>query len=240
MHVTLLAGRATWPKSFGPTTALRRCGLVRPPPARSPPWWGPSGSGKSTLLHCLADVVTPDSGSITYDGREIAVIEWRRPSAVVPRRSAFGFVCEFGRLVTRMWGVGENVALPLRLNGHGPPGRPSAPRCPAGAGAGGWRTTWGKQPGRGLRRPGTSGWPSHRSLVHPAYGCCSPTSRPARWTSLNGERVMELLARGRPALRTNAAVVLVTHEGAAAGPRTRTARSSYVTAARRDARRRAA
>ncbi|RBL83477.1 ABC transporter ATP-binding protein, partial [Streptomyces cavourensis] len=27
---------------------------------------GPSGSGKSTLLHCLAGIITPDSGTITY------------------------------------------------------------------------------------------------------------------------------------------------------------------------------
>ncbi|WP_258040448.1 ATP-binding cassette domain-containing protein, partial [Streptomyces sp. SM9] len=27
---------------------------------------GPSGSGKSTLLHCLAGIVRPDSGSLTY------------------------------------------------------------------------------------------------------------------------------------------------------------------------------
>ncbi len=27
---------------------------------------GPSGSGRSTLLHCLAGIVVPDSGTITY------------------------------------------------------------------------------------------------------------------------------------------------------------------------------
>lgn len=30
---------------------------------------GPSGSGKSTLLHCLAGVLTPDSGEVIFDDR---------------------------------------------------------------------------------------------------------------------------------------------------------------------------
>ena len=38
---------------------------------------GPSGSGKSTLLHCLAGILRPDSGSITYDGRRIHEISER-------------------------------------------------------------------------------------------------------------------------------------------------------------------
>jgi putative ABC transport system ATP-binding protein len=32
---------------------------------------GPSGSGKSTLLHCLAGILTPDSGEIWFDGHRI-------------------------------------------------------------------------------------------------------------------------------------------------------------------------
>ena len=36
---------------------------------------GPSGSGKSTLLHCLAGIVTPDSGSVTYNGAELSTMD---------------------------------------------------------------------------------------------------------------------------------------------------------------------
>ena len=34
---------------------------------------GPSGSGKSTLLHCLAGILVPDSGQVSFAGRRIVV-----------------------------------------------------------------------------------------------------------------------------------------------------------------------
>jgi len=34
---------------------------------------GPSGSGKSTLLHCLAGIVQPDSGLVSYSHCRTAV-----------------------------------------------------------------------------------------------------------------------------------------------------------------------
>lgn len=36
---------------------------------------GSNGSGKSTLLKCLAGILTPDKGSITNDGRVVALLE---------------------------------------------------------------------------------------------------------------------------------------------------------------------
>ncbi|MGW0898512.1 ABC transporter ATP-binding protein, partial [Streptomyces goshikiensis] len=75
---------------------------------------GPSGSGKSTLLHCLAGIVTPDSGTITYAGRELSAMNDSERSAL--RRDEFGFVFQFGQLVPELTCV-ENVALPLRLAG---------------------------------------------------------------------------------------------------------------------------
>ncbi len=36
---------------------------------------GSNGSGKSTLLKCLAGILTPDKGSITSDGRVVALLE---------------------------------------------------------------------------------------------------------------------------------------------------------------------
>src|ERR1044072_2675182 len=75
---------------------------------------GPSGSGKSTLLHCLAGILPPDSGSITYNGLEVTTMSDGTRSPL--RRSEFGFVFQFGQLVPELTCV-ENVALPLRLNG---------------------------------------------------------------------------------------------------------------------------
>lgn len=75
---------------------------------------GPSGSGKSTLLHCLAGILRPDSGSVTYDGRRIHEISERARSAL--RRDAFGFVFQSGMLVPDL-PLRENVMLPLLLTG---------------------------------------------------------------------------------------------------------------------------
>jgi NHLM bacteriocin system ABC transporter peptidase/ATP-binding protein/NHLM bacteriocin system ABC transporter ATP-binding protein len=38
---------------------------------------GPSGSGKSTLMRLLLGFETPDSGTVTYDGRELAALDLR-------------------------------------------------------------------------------------------------------------------------------------------------------------------
>jgi putative ABC transport system ATP-binding protein len=76
---------------------------------------GPSGSGKSTLLHCLAGVLTPDSGEVTFDGRRIDRLRDR--ARVDLRRTAFGLVYQYGQLVPELPAV-ENIALPLLLAGR--------------------------------------------------------------------------------------------------------------------------
>lgn len=73
---------------------------------------GPSGSGKSTLLHCLAGIFTPDSGQVWFDGRRLDTMNDARRSEL--RRTAFGFVFQFGQLVPELT-VADNVALPLLL-----------------------------------------------------------------------------------------------------------------------------
>ncbi|MCX4669609.1 ABC transporter ATP-binding protein [Streptomyces sp. NBC_01381] len=164
---------------------------------------GPSGSGKSTLLHCLAGIVRPDTGSITYNGRELTGLPDATLSAL--RRSEFGFVFQFGQLVPELTCV-ENVALPLRLNG--------AKRKDAEATARTWMERLevddviAKRPGE------VSGGQGQRVAVARALAtgprvlfADEPTGA---LDSLNGERVMELLTDA--ARSTNAAVVLVTHE----------------------------
>ncbi len=75
---------------------------------------GPSGSGKSTLLHCAAGILTVDRGSVQYRGRDISALSDRDRSAL--RRTDFGFVFQFGRLVPELT-CRENVTLLLRLAG---------------------------------------------------------------------------------------------------------------------------
>ncbi len=39
--------------------------------------YGPSGSGKTTLLMLIAGLLTPDSGSVTVNGREVSRLSAR-------------------------------------------------------------------------------------------------------------------------------------------------------------------
>ncbi|MFD7993563.1 ABC transporter ATP-binding protein [Streptomyces mexicanus] len=189
-------------KSYGPTKALDGAAFSIHP-GEVVAVMGPSGSGKSTLLHCLAGIVVPDSGSITYDGRELATMSDAQRSAL--RRSEFGFVFQFGQLVPELTCV-ENVALPLRLNGTS---RKEAERA---------ALTWLERlevDDLAKKRPGeVSGGQGQRVAVARAL-----VTRPrvlfadeptGALDSLNGERVMELLTDA--ARSTGAAVVLVTHE----------------------------
>jgi putative ABC transport system ATP-binding protein len=189
-------------KVYGPTTALDGAEFSIHP-GEVVAVMGPSGSGKSTLLHCLAGIVTPDSGSITYGGREMATMGDGERSAL--RRSEFGFVFQFGQLVPELTCV-ENVALPLRLNGTA---RKEAERT---------ALTWMERlevDDLRKKRPGeVSGGQGQRVAVARAL-VTSPrvlfADEPTgALDSLNGERVMDLLTDA--ARSTNAAVVLVTHE----------------------------
>jgi putative ABC transport system ATP-binding protein len=110
----LLSGRALH-KSFGPVRALRGVDLSVEA-GQVLAVMGPSGSGKSTLLHCLAGILTPDSGEVSFDGRRVDRLGDRQRSQL--RRTAFGFVFQFGQLVPEL-PVVENIALPLLLAGRG-------------------------------------------------------------------------------------------------------------------------
>ncbi|MBO1334644.1 ABC transporter ATP-binding protein [Streptomyces sp. VRA16 Mangrove soil] len=189
-------------KAYGPTPALDGASFSIHP-GEVVAVMGPSGSGKSTLLHCLAGIVTPDSGTITYDGRELSAMSDAERSAL--RRGEFGFVFQFGQLVPELTCV-ENVALPLRLNGTR---RKEAERQAAG-----WLERL-EVDDLAEKRPGEiSGGQGQRVAVARALVtgprvlfADEPTGA---LDSLNGERVMELLTDA--ARSANAAVVLVTHE----------------------------
>jgi putative ABC transport system ATP-binding protein len=189
-------------KAYGPTLALDGAEFSIHP-GEVVAVMGPSGSGKSTLLHCLAGIVTPDSGTIMYGGRELSAMSDTERSAL--RRSDFGFVFQFGQLVPELTCI-ENVALPLRLNGR--------PRKEAERAALAWMERLEVDDLR-RKRPGeVSGGQGQRVAVARSLVtnprvlfADEPTGA---LDSLNGERVMELLTDA--ARSTDAAVVLVTHE----------------------------
>ncbi len=77
---------------------------------------GPSGCGKSTLLHCLAGILRPDAGQVTWRGERIDT--WSEAARSRLRRTEFGVLFQFGQLVAELTAA-ENVALPLLLAGTG-------------------------------------------------------------------------------------------------------------------------
>ena len=188
--------------AFGETPALRGADLAVDA-GEMLAVMGPSGSGKSTLLHCLAGILTPDTGEVHFDGRRIDTLDEARRSAL--RRDRFGFVFQFGQLVPELTAE-ENVALPLLLGG--------ARRSAALADARPWFARLGLD-GLERRRSGElSGGQAQRVAL--ARGLVArpqvlfadePTGA---LDSLTGEQVMELMVTAARAEGTT--VVLVTHE----------------------------
>ncbi|OXM63176.1 ABC transporter ATP-binding protein [Amycolatopsis vastitatis] len=197
----LLVGKGL-DKSFGRTRALDGAALSISA-GEVLAIMGASGSGKSTLLHCLAGILRPDSGTITYGGADLVGMDDRGRSAL--RRTEFGFVFQFGQLVPELSCL-ENVALPLRLIG--------TKRKQAEAKATEWLARL-EVDGLARRRPGdVSGGQAQRVAVARALVtgpkvvfADEPTGA---LDSLNGEKVMRMLTQA--ARETHAAVVLVTHE----------------------------
>jgi putative ABC transport system ATP-binding protein len=189
-------------KRFGQTEALRGID-VRIAVGEIVAVMGPSGSGKSTLLHCLAGILRPDDGEVVLDGRRIDALGEAYRTRL--RRTAFGFVFQFGQLVPELPAI-ENVALPLLLDGRG--------RAVALKAAAAWFPRLGLDGLEG-RRPGEmSGGQAQRVAVARALVleprvvfADEPTGS---LDSLAGEQVMELLTGAVRA--TGTTVVLVTHE----------------------------
>jgi putative ABC transport system ATP-binding protein len=189
-------------RSFGQTPALQGASLsVRA--GEIVAVMGPSGSGKSTLLHCLAGIFAPDRGEIWFDGQRLDQFSDAQRTRL--RRTAFGFVFQFGQLVPELT-VADNVAVPLLL------GR--ANRKTAYTQAASWLERVGLT-GLGGRRTGElSGGQAQRVALARAL-----ISRPAvlfadeptgALDSVTGDKVMDLLVSA--AREEHAAVVLVTHD----------------------------
>ncbi|MDG4824188.1 ABC transporter ATP-binding protein [Asanoa sp. WMMD1127] len=112
--MTLLRARGVV-KSYGPTPALRGV-TIDVAEGEILAVTGPSGCGKSTLLHCLAGILRPDAGEVTYGEHRLDTWSERMRSRL--RRTEFGVLFQFGQLVAELTAA-ENVALPLLLAGTG-------------------------------------------------------------------------------------------------------------------------
>jgi putative ABC transport system ATP-binding protein len=75
---------------------------------------GASGCGKTTLLSAIAGILTPKSGSITFDGREVVGLSGAALTDY--RRNSVGIVFQAFNLVPSLTAL-ENVAVPLMAGG---------------------------------------------------------------------------------------------------------------------------
>jgi putative ABC transport system ATP-binding protein len=164
---------------------------------------GASGSGKSTLLHCLAGIVRPDEGSVSYDGRRLEDLPEKRLSEL--RRTEFGVVFQFGQLIPELTAL-DNVALPLLLAG--------TDRAQARARAGEWLERFGVRGQEELRPGEMSGGQAQRTALARALVtgpkvvfADEPTGA---LDSLAGEQVMTALVH--TARESGTAVLLITHD----------------------------
>lgn len=76
---------------------------------------GESGSGKSTLLHLIGGLDTPDSGSITLDGKETTALTDTARAKM--RRESVGVIFQQFNLIPSLK-VADNIAFQARLTGR--------------------------------------------------------------------------------------------------------------------------
>jgi iron(III) transport system ATP-binding protein len=95
-------------KSFNGNTVLADIDL-RLQPGSTTAVVGSSGCGKTTLLRLIAGFETPDAGTVTIAGRQVASPE----SAVAPHRRGVGYVAQDGALFPHLT-VGQNIAYGIR------------------------------------------------------------------------------------------------------------------------------
>jgi len=189
-------------KSFGQTPALRGAS-VAVGRGEILAIMGPSGSGKSTLLHCLAGIFAPDRGEVWFEGNRLDTLDEAARTKL--RRTAFGFVFQFGQLVPELTAA-DNVAMPLLLN--------RVRRRSAYQTAGTWLEKLGVGDKGGRRTGELSGGEAQRVAIARALAlgpkvifADEPTGS---LDSLTGEKVMDLLVS--LAREQGTTVIIVTHD----------------------------
>ena len=171
---------------------------------------GPSGSGKSTLLHIMGGLDRPDRGEIRLEGRDLSLLADEELALV--RRRRLGFVLQFFNLLPTLSAV-ENVAFPLLLDGA----KEAAERAGASLSSVGLGHRADHRPshlsGGEQQRVALA-----RALVtNPAVVLADePTGN---LDSATGEEILKLLRRTAD---SGQAIVMVTHDAAAASYADRT------------------
>ena len=188
--------------SFGSTPALRGAS-IGVASGELLALTGPSGSGKSTLLHCLAGVLLPDTGIVTFAGRRLDELSADERTRL--RRRHIGLVLQFGQLVPELTAV-ENVALPLLLEGR--------TRRDAEQAARRWLEQLEVIDRADVRPPGMSGGEQQRVAIARAL-VTSPdvvlADEPTgSLDTVTGELALEVLVKATR--ETGAALVVVTHD----------------------------
>ena len=194
-------------KTFGETEAMRGISLDIQR-GEVVAIMGPSGSGKSTLLHCLAGIIRPDHGAVTYFEQlatPLRIDQLSDAERTKLRRHQFGFVFQFSQLVPELTAL-DNVAIPLLLSGHS--------RAVAYDQAEHWLDRMGVHAKRHQLATKLSGGQIQRVAVARALAiepqilfADEPTGS---LDSLNSEKVMELFLHAARANGTT--VIIVTHE----------------------------
>ncbi|WP_262851255.1 ABC transporter ATP-binding protein [Mumia quercus] len=223
MNAPLVATDLVQTYGEGPTATHALAGVsLTVAPGESLAIMGPSGSGKTTLLHCLAGVIRPTSGSVTWQGSDLAALSDRRRTAL--RRSDFGFVFQSGQLLPELPAV-ENAALPLMLAGTS--------RAEATRAAAAWLGHLGLA-GMENRRPGElSGGQAQRVAIARALagapGVVFADEPTGALDQATGAEVLSVLTSATRS--TGAALVVVTHDAGVARhcSRTVTMRDGRVT-----------
>lgn len=75
---------------------------------------GPSGAGKTTFLHIMGTLDRPDSGKVSYDGRDLSGLSSNELARF--RNSSVGFVFQSHQLLPEFSMI-ENVAMPALIGG---------------------------------------------------------------------------------------------------------------------------
>jgi len=164
---------------------------------------GPSGSGKSTLMLCLAGILAPGAGDVTYGSRQISQESESDRSKL--RRTEFGVLFQFGQLVPELTAA-ENVALPLLLAG--------TKRSAAITAATNWLERFGVAELAASRPPEMSGGQGQRVAAARAMvtepSVLFADEPTGALDALSGEQVMTQMVR--VAREAETSVVIITHD----------------------------